>query len=72
MRLAIIESPYSAPTTAGIKANLDYCRAAMRFCLVELGVAPFASHALYTQEGVLNDSDPKERALGVGAGGGKG
>jgi hypothetical protein len=32
------------------------------------GDAPFPSHALYTQEGVLNDDIPQERDLGIDAG----
>lgn len=30
--------------------------------------APFASHALYTQPGVLDDAVPAQRALGIAAG----
>lgn len=30
--------------------------------------APFASHGLYTQKGVLDDKIPEERALGINAG----
>ena len=30
--------------------------------------AAIASHLLYTQEGVLDDNDPEERALGIHAG----
>lgn len=32
------------------------------------GEAPIASHLLYTQDGVLNDDIPEERAHGVDAG----
>jgi len=32
------------------------------------GEAPYASHLLYTQAGVLNDLDPEERKLGMEAG----
>jgi hypothetical protein len=32
------------------------------------GEAPFASHALYTQEGVLDDDVPEQRRLGMDAG----
>lgn len=32
------------------------------------GEFPFASHLLYTQEGILNDDIPKERQLGIDAG----
>lgn len=33
-----------------------------------LGEAPFASHALYTQPGVLRDDIHEERVLGINAG----
>jgi hypothetical protein len=39
----------------------------MHDCLMR-GEAPFASHGLYTQPGVLNDNVPEERALGIEAG----
>lgn len=32
------------------------------------GEAPLASHLLYTQPGVLNDDDPRERKWGIEAG----
>ena len=32
------------------------------------GEAPYASHLLYTQPGVLDDDDPGERMLGIDAG----
>lgn len=50
MILVIIESPYAGD----VDRNLEYLRAAMRDCL-KRGEAPFASHALYTQPGVLDD-----------------
>ena len=59
----IIESPYAGD----IEANLTYLRACMRDCLLR-GEAPFASHGLYTQPGVLRDEDPDERAKGIAAG----
>lgn len=61
MRLVIIESPYAGD----VERNLCYVRAAMRDCLFR-GEAPFASHALYTQPGVLDDLIPGERQLGAG------
>ena len=61
---SVIESPFAGD----IAANLRYLRAAMRDALVNHQEAPYASHALYTQDGVLNDSDPAERALGIAAG----
>lgn len=63
MRLVIIESPFAG----NVKRNLAYVRACMRDCLLR-GEAPFASHALYTQPGVLDDKIPDERKLGIRAG----
>lgn len=61
--LVLIESPYAGD----VETNLAYLRAAMRDSLMR-GEAPFASHALYTQPGVLDDTDRHERALGIAAG----
>lgn len=62
-RLVIVESPYAGD----IEENLRYLRAAMRDCLLR-GEAPFASHGLYTQPGVLRDEIPEEREHGITAG----
>ena len=59
----ILETPYAGD----VGANLAYLRACMRDCL-RRGEAPFASHGLYTQPGVLRDDDPAERDLGIRAG----
>lgn len=73
MRRVVIESPYAGVgETYAERYNdgarkLEYLRAAMHDCLIR-GDAPFASHGLYTQPGVLDDTDPKERALGIHAG----
>ena len=53
--LVLLESPYAGD----IEANLSYARACMRDCF-ERGEAPFASHLLYTQMGVLDDTIPAE------------
>ena len=63
MRLVIIESPYAGD----IEHHVAYARAAMADCLAR-GEAPYASHLLYTQPGVLRDHDPAERRLGIEAG----
>lgn len=63
MRLVIIESPYRGEVTR----HEAYCRAAMADCL-KRGEAPFASHILYTQPGVLDDNVPEQRQLGIDAG----
>jgi hypothetical protein len=59
----IIESPFAG----AVERNLRYVRAAMHDSLLR-GEAPFASHALYTQEGVLNDDVEEQRMLGIHAG----
>lgn len=60
----IIESPFAG----NVERNLRYVRAAMHDCIVNYNEAPFASHALYTQAGVLNDDVPHQRTLGIHAG----
>lgn len=63
MKRVIVESPYAGDVTL----NLDYVHACMRDCLLR-GEAPYASHALYTQPGVLDDLIPEERTHGITAG----
>ncbi len=67
MKLVIIESPYAASNGHSVEENLAYLRAAMHDCL-KRGESPYASHALYTQPGVLDDNIPEERILGIEAG----
>lgn len=62
-RRVIVESPYAGD----VERNLIYLRRALRFCLLR-GDAPFASHGLYTQAGVLDDLIFAERAAGMEAG----
>lgn len=59
----ILESPFSG----NIEENLEYARRCMRDCFLR-GEYPFASHLLYTQEGVLDDNIPEERWVGIDAG----
>lgn len=47
--------------------NARYLDAALLDCL-RRGEAPFASHAIYTRAGVLDDMKPDERSLGIVAG----
>lgn len=63
MRRVIIESPFAGE----VERNIRYARAALRDSLLR-GEAPLASHLLYTQEGVLDDALPGERARGITAG----
>lgn len=63
MRRVILESPYAGD----VEANVAYARAAMRDCVMR-GEAPIASHLLFTQPGILDDNDERERRLGMDAG----
>ena len=67
MKLVIIESPYAADTEAMIQANISYARDCVKDSLSR-GEAPIASHLLYTQEGILDDTIPEERQQGIDAG----
>lgn len=62
-RLVIIESPFAGD----VELNTEYARAAMRDSLMR-DEAPIASHLLYTQPGVLDDTKPDERIRGISAG----
>lgn len=48
-------------------ANVAYAKACMLDSL-HRGEAPYASHLLLAQPGILNDTVPAERALGIAAG----
>jgi hypothetical protein len=63
MRLVIIESPYAGD----VERNVEYARRAMRDS-ISRGECPIASHLLYTQPGILDDSIPSERERGVALG----
>lgn len=67
MPLVIIESPLAANPGRTVEDHVKYARACMRDSL-EHGEAPYASHLLYAQVGILNDLDPDERRLGIDAG----
>jgi hypothetical protein len=63
MKLVILESPFAG----NVERNKRYARAAVRDSLLR-GEAPIASHLLYTQEGILDDTIPAERQMGIDAG----
>jgi hypothetical protein len=63
VRLVILESPFAGD----VEKHVRYARACMVDCL-RRGDAPFASHLLYTQDGVLDDGVPEDRKLGIEAG----
>ena len=64
----IVETPYKAATQKGLKQNLEFARACAHDCLVNHHEAPFMSHLLYTQDGILDDNIPEERQDGIDAG----
>jgi len=66
MRTVIVETPY-AGNFLQRWFNRRYARRCLRDCL-ERGEAPFASHLLYTQRGVLRDGNARERQHGIAAG----
>ena len=61
--IVIIESPYAGD----VVTNVAYARKCIRDS-IDRGESPFASHLLYTQPGVLDDSVHGERELGLAAG----
>jgi hypothetical protein len=67
MQLVILETPYASETEAGCQLNVEFARLCMRDCFLK-GEAPFASHLLYTQPGILDDKEPAERLLGINSG----
>ena len=58
-----IESPFAGD----VETNIKYARACVADSL-KRGEAPYASHLFYTQEGILDDTVPEERKLGMEAG----
>jgi hypothetical protein len=57
----VVESPF-----AGGFSNVRYGRECLRDS-INRGESPFASHLLYAQKGLLNDSIPSERKKGLEA-----
>jgi hypothetical protein len=66
-RLVELETPYKGDNYSTLEKNIEYARKCMRHCLLK-GEAPFASHLLYTQPGVLDDKLTEERERGIEAG----
>lgn len=62
------QAEYDAAFRLELEINKRYARAACHDCLVNHGETPMASHLLYTQEGILDDTIPEERQLGIDAG----
>jgi len=65
--LIVVESPYAATSATTVEEHETYTRRCLADSLAR-GEAPYASHALYTQPGVLDDTNPIERKRGIEAG----
>jgi hypothetical protein len=63
MKVVIIESPLQGD----YERNIKYARACVRDSLLR-GESPLASHLLYNQPGILDDTNPEERRIGILAG----
>jgi hypothetical protein len=64
MKRVILETQLAGENN---EKNLTYARHCTRDCIMK-GEAPFASHLIYTQPGVLDEDDPVERILATKAG----
>lgn len=68
--LTVLESPYRGwgatreEIAHNVELNLTYARLCLRDS-IQRGESPIASHLLYTQPHVLDDSKPEERKLGL-------
>ena len=73
MKKVLVESPFAGRGESdkeirkNRKKNVEYARHCLNDCF-QKGEAPYASHLLYTQEGILDDDIPEERELGIEAG----
>lgn len=67
MRCVVVETPFDNSDPREVAANKVYLRTVMADC-IKRGEAPYASHGLYTQPGVLRDGIPEERRKGMEAG----
>lgn len=63
MDLVILESPFAGE----VETNIDYARRCILDSLTR-NEAPIASHILYTQPNILDDTIPEERQMGMEAG----
>lgn len=66
MKRVILESPYASTATSSRWRNEEYGLECLKDSL-HRGEAPFAAHLLYTRKGVLEDSDPDQRRMGMKA-----
>lgn len=65
--LVLVESPFAPSLDHTSEEHITYARECLSDCF-KRGEFPFASHLLYTQPGILDDTNPSERQLGIEAG----
>lgn len=58
--LVIVESPFQGDHVS----NTHYLTEALKDCCIR-GESPYASHAILTRVGVLDDNNPREREIGI-------
>lgn len=68
MRRVVLETPFKGKDWTDTDENIRFARLCGHDSIACHGEAWFASHLLYTQEGVLNDKIPEERELGIEGG----
>jgi len=66
-KLVVLESPFAPIGTYSTQCNIEFARACVKDCLSR-GESAYASHLFFTQEGILDDTIPAERELGINAG----
>lgn len=64
IRRVIVETPFRADNDEKAAVYDAYLNACLRDCVLR-GETPYASHAILTRPGVLDDNRPEERALGI-------
>lgn len=67
MKLISVESPFAPTATSTTDEHIRYARKACRFVALK-GYSPYASHLFFTQPGILDDTIPEERELGIKGG----
>jgi hypothetical protein len=61
--LVAIESPFAG----NVQRNIAYAKRCVHDCLSR-GESPYASHLFFTQDGILDDTKPEQRTLGIESG----
>ena len=67
MKKVLVESPFAGKDKEELQRNIRYARLCLHDCFLR-NEAPFASHLLYTQPGILDDNDARQRHIGIEAG----